>query len=712
MRQVFLYTLFLCLFQVFCHAQCTNPVTSVTANFNNNSTPPCWTLSPSHLTSVANSNIRSRNNNVDQYIILPRTTNARGVLEFDCARETYTGTLIINVGVMSSPNNPSSFINRQTIHISSFQNVWTHQTVNLSSYTGSYQYVAIKFTRSTVNPYGIMRFDNFVYNSLCTPSYNLYERDTICSGDSYTFPDGSTQNNIMSQVVYTSNLQTVGNGCDSIITTTLSVNPTYQIHQNAAICAGDSYTFPNGTTLNNITNAVVDTSMLTTFGNGCDSIVITTLSINPTYTINQNVPICAGDSYTFPNGITLNNITNAVVDTSMLTTFGNGCDSIVITTLSINPTYTINQNATICAGDSYTFPNGTTLNNITNAVVDTSILQTVGNGCDSIVITTLSINPTYTINQNATICAGDSYTFPNGTTLNNITNAIVDTSIFQTVGNGCDSLIITTLSINPTYTINQNATICTGDSYTFPNGTTLNNITNAIVDTSIFQTFGNGCDSLIITTLSINPTYTINQNATICTGDSYTFPNGTTLHNITSAIVDTSILQTVGNGCDSIVVTTLNITTIDLGTTLAGITLSSNQPAASYQWLDCNNSNAAILGATAASFTPMASGDYAVKITVNNCVDTSACTNVIVSTIHSINDMELEIYPNPASSSLTINKNHLEIQKVQIIDMMGKLVSNNKLIGNKIDIQSLTNGTYVLKLMTDKGPIQHIFIKK
>lgn len=46
---------------------------------------------------------------------------------------------------------------------------------------------------------------------------------TVCSGTDYTFPDGSTQANITSQVVHNSNFINV-NGCDSIIETTVNVN--------------------------------------------------------------------------------------------------------------------------------------------------------------------------------------------------------------------------------------------------------------------------------------------------------------------------------------------------------------------------------------------------------------------------------------------------------------------------------------------------------
>ncbi|MCC7330965.1 MAG: gliding motility-associated C-terminal domain-containing protein, partial [Flavobacteriales bacterium] len=110
------------------------------------------------------------------------------------------------------------------------------------------------------------------------------------------FPDGTTQTNITTQVVYTSNL-TTSNGCDSIVETTVNVNPTYFNQETASVCSGGSYTFPDGTTQTNITTQVVYTSNLTTT-NGCDSIIETTVDISPQNSINlfSNSPVCFGDN--------------------------------------------------------------------------------------------------------------------------------------------------------------------------------------------------------------------------------------------------------------------------------------------------------------------------------------------------------------------------------------------------------------------------------
>ncbi|PKP03963.1 MAG: hypothetical protein CVU11_06280, partial [Bacteroidetes bacterium HGW-Bacteroidetes-6] len=130
------------------------------------------------------------------------------------------------------------------------------------------------------------------------PSYNLSETVAVCSGDSYMFPDGTTQNNITTQIMHASNLQTTLL-CDSIITTTVNVNPVYNLSETVTVCSGDSYLFPDGTTQSNITAQVIHTSNLQTTLL-CDSIITTTVNVNPVYNLTETATVCSGDSYLFP----------------------------------------------------------------------------------------------------------------------------------------------------------------------------------------------------------------------------------------------------------------------------------------------------------------------------------------------------------------------------------------------------------------------------
>ena len=80
-----------------------------------------------------------------------------------------------------------------------------------------------------------------------------------------------------------------------------------------------------------------------------------------------------------------------------------------------------------------------------------------------------------------------------------------------------------------------------------------------------------------------------------------------------------------------------------------GVTLYLNTEDAIYQWLNCNNSFEVIPGATSQSFTPTSTGNYALEINVNGCIDTSACQTINSISITENNTKPFQVYPNPSS---------------------------------------------------------------
>jgi hypothetical protein len=110
-------------------------------------------------------------------------------------------------------------------------------------------------------------------------------------------------------------------------------------------------------------------------------------------------------------------------------------------------------------------------------------------------------------------------------------------------------------------------------------------------------------------------------------------------------------------------------------------TITANEAGASYQWLDCNNGNAPILGQTSQSFTATANGSYAVEITTNCGSVISSC--VVISTIgfeegDLMND--ISVYPNPTDGMVTIQLGKLNSASVTVTGMNGQVVySNNNL---------------------------------
>ena len=131
--------------------------------------------------------------------------------------------------------------------------------------------------------------------------------------------------NVSEAGVYTQNLQTI-NGCDSTVTLTLTVNPVATTTLQAAICEGTAYT-ENGF---NVSEAGVYTQNLQTI-NGCDSIVTLTLTVNPVYSFTIDATINQGETY-HGNGF---EVSEAGTYTQNLQTV-NGCDSVIVLNLTVN----------------------------------------------------------------------------------------------------------------------------------------------------------------------------------------------------------------------------------------------------------------------------------------------------------------------------------------------------------------------------------------
>ena len=267
-----------------------------------------------------------------------------------------------------------------------------------------------------------------------------------------------------------------------------------------------------------------------------------------------------------------------------------------------------------------------------------------------------------------------------------------------------------TVSIATAYSLSETASLCSGESFTFPDGTVQNNITSQVVHTSNLVTVVASCDSIIETTVNVNPSYDLSSTSSVCSGESFTFPDGTVENNITAQVVHTSNLTTVGFACDSIIETTVNVTTVDVATSQNGGTLTADQTGATYQWVDCDNSNAAFSGEVSQDFTPTASGNYAVEVTVGNCTETSACVGMIVTGIVATQATDLQIFPNPATQQLNVVSSE-SILAIQVYTISGQHIHTFSQNAQGIDVSSLANGMYLLVVQTESGLTQQRFVK-
>lgn len=294
------------------------------------------------------------------------------------------------------------------------------------------------------------------------------------------------------------------NGCDSIRTLHLTVQPTSFSTITQEICQGQTYLG------HNVSGTYVDT--LTGSG-GCDSIRTLVLTVRPKASIIINQSICQGQSY-------LGHTTTGTYIDTLLS--ANGCDSIRTLNLSVGSKtfYTLTQS--ICQGQSYL--GHTTTGTYMDTLVGSS-------GCDSIRTLILTVRPPSFSTISQSICQGQSFLGHSSS------GTYVDTLVSAS---GCDSIRTLHLTVGTQTFFTLNQSICQGQAYWghSSSGVYTDTLVNA-----------RGCDSIrtLILTVGARATVTINQS--ICQGQSYLG------HTASGTYIDT---LTATGGCDTI--RTLNLT--------------------------------------------------------------------------------------------------------------------------------------------------------
>lgn len=174
----------------------------------------------------------------------------------------------------------------------------------------------------------------------------------------------------------------------------------------------------------------------------------------------------------------------------------------------------------------------------------------------------------------------------------------------------CDSVVVYT---KPISIDTLNSTICQGDTFFVGNHYYLNSGTYK--DTLISNV---GCDSIVITYLTVNPIKITTINPSICQGENYQF--GNQIIN-SSGIYSDTLSSTYG--CDSIIICNLTVNQypyVNLGNDTSicegtPVLLNATTPNATYYWQD---------GSKNAVFMVYNSGLYWVNVNVNNCIESDS----------------------------------------------------------------------------------------
>jgi gliding motility-associated-like protein len=321
------------------------------------------------------------------------------------------------------------------------------------------------------------------------PNLDITLNTSICDGDTYNFNGQS----LTTTGNYIANLTTI-NGCDSIVTLNLTVNPITSTVVDSIICQGAT--------------VVIGGQNLQTTGqynftfqsqNGCDSLVTLNLVVNPLPVVTcSSVTICAGETAVLtPSGASsyvwspqigsVNSQGILTVSPSSSTNFtltgtdANNCVNSIPVSVTVNPLpiillaanqpdYCVGDNIIIQASGALTYTwgqfsgNGSQQSLTAQASAVYSISGTDVNNCantQSISITVFP-NPTLTVTPDQAICLGEivlvnvtgansyvwspagsgsqSYLSPNNTTTYSITGTDL---------NNCSSQLTTTVTVYP-----------------------------------------------------------------------------------------------------------------------------------------------------------------------------------------------------------------------------------------------------------------------
>jgi gliding motility-associated-like protein len=332
--------------------------------------------------------------------------------------------------------------------------------------TGTYAVMAIR-QQSCVQ-------DTFFVDVTIEPLNQIVHHDTICAGDTYVLPGGQI---IANPGMYLDTL-TNGSSCGEIHVYNLAwmVNDTIDVY--VTVCDGEGYTLETGQT-------VYNSGTYNTYQN-CQ-LKRVHITVLPAQSTTSEYTLCHNEVFTLPNG------TSVSTGGTYTTPFQgqNGCDSLVVVVLNYLPQSLISNSITICEGDNYTGPNGALLN---QPGLYTDTLQTLF-GCDSIIHTNLFVSVSQ-VELNVEICSNRSYQRPSGGSVNQ-SGQYVDILMSSA---GCDSTIVTNLSVNPAHHNVQRLEYCRDEIMHRPNGQLI--IDSGIYYDTLYTSLG--CDSTFITEVVIH----------------------------------------------------------------------------------------------------------------------------------------------------------------------------------------------------------------
>ena len=573
------------------------------------------------------------------------------------------------------------------------------------------------------------------------PVLNPSSNTTICTGESitisaptgyrhYQWNTGDTTRTITTSVAgsFSVRVDSVGgyfSPWSDTITISIGQPITTSISGNTTICAGNrttlsvsggtSHRWNTGATSSSIT---VNPSTTTTYTvvsstpGHCDKIDTFTVTVKPyvSTTISRDTAICIGQSVTLRvSGGTSRTWSNSSTSTS------------ITVTPSSTTTYTVTSNAANQCSKNDTVKVtvkpyvSTTISHDTSICPGESVSLTVSGGTSR----------TWSTNQTSATITVTPTTTTKYTVVSNATNQCSTTdSVKVTI----KPIVSTTISPDTAICIGQSTTLTSsgGTSRIWSNSSTSSSITVTPSSTTTYYVVSDQagyCSKTDSVTVIVKRyvTPTISNDTAICAGEQITISAGggdsyywTTNEQTPSITVQprtsTTYMVTIDStglcrAYDSVNITVHPLPHLEITGDTGVVTNSSatltvvGTGARTYLWST---------GDTTATITvsPTVPTRYVVVGTSQyGCIDSAATTVVCSETsIANAEDIAFKLYPNPASTSITVESSAIET--ITIYNMLGKIVEKMTLNGKtkvEIPVGNFAQGVYVISLENKNG---------
>ena len=145
------------------------------------------------------------------------------------------------------------------------------------------------------------------------------------------------------------------------------------------------------------------------------------------------------------------------------------------------------------------------------------------------------------------------------------------------------------------------------------------------------------------------------------------------------------------------------------------VVVTSDATNAIYQWYLASD----LLAEQSAELVPLENGNYSVVVTDDQGCSVTIEFTVAEVSLFEISNIEMEVYPNPATNKLHLVVNHnFEKLTIEVMNTLGAILIDTELYNIshediiELNISDIPNGMYILKASTKDAIITIPWMKR